>query len=228
MNEQGEQITMNRIRTLSLLAIAAVTVPAVMAYQNFTTPKAPDVPPQLPATPSKSQVELVAARPFKLDAPATHWWRAEQPKYDAGYVLVLKVDPVLVHPRQTAEPVLYVGAETAERVNLGHESGYVIAIVPTAKDGSGQPVLDLGAMPIFFGTAELPERIDAARAASELAAAQRNGVGPALGATTISITPAMEFESDHELKLYCSDLIAQYSPTETDLVNGLRVPLLGK
>lgn len=213
---------MNRTRILALLALAAA-VPAVLAYQNFTQGKAPDVPPELPAAAAKSPISVVEAREFTLGEPTTHFWRKEQPKYDRGLVVVLKVDPTLVHPRQSAEPVLYVGAQTAERVNLGHESGHVIAIVPFV-DGA---VIDLSVAPIFFGTAELPERIDGVRAAEELAAAIRAGAkAPGADAIALVTQATVSFADDYELKLFCSDLIAQYSPTETDLVNGLRVPRL--
>ena len=48
-----------------------------------------------PADPRSSQVELLEARPFQLDAPEVHHWRAERPTYRAGYVLVLRTDPEL-------------------------------------------------------------------------------------------------------------------------------------
>lgn len=213
---------MNRTRIVILLALAAV-VPAVLAYQNLTQGKAPEVPPELPAAPAKSPITVVEAREFDLGAKTTHFWRKEQPQYDRGLVVVLKVDPTLVHPRQSAEPVLYVGGQTAERVNLGHESGHVIAIVPFVDDAK----IDLAVAPIFFGTAELPERIDGVRAAEELAAAIRAGAkAPGASAIAAVTQPSVSFADDYELKLFCSDLIAQYSPTEIDLVNGLRVPRL--
>lgn len=216
---------MKSTRIVTLLALAAAAIPAVMAYQNFAQSKAPDVPPELPVQAAKSPISLVEARAFSLAKPTTHTWRLEQPQYDQGLVLVLKVDPTLVHPRQSAEPVLYVGAQTAERVNLGHESGHVVAIVPFVNGAA----IDLSVAPIFFGTAELPERIDGMRAAEELAAAIRAGA-KAPGADVVGqvTLPAVSFDDDYELKLFCSDLIAQYSPTEADLVNGLRVPRLGQ
>ena len=65
-------------------------------------------PPQLPATPAPVQ-DIVFAQPFTLDRGEVSNWRAERPEITSGYILVLKVDPDLVYPRQTAEPVLYVG-----------------------------------------------------------------------------------------------------------------------
>lgn len=218
---------MNRnTKTLLSLALAAVTVSGVYAWKK---PFDSDSPPELPAQPQKSGVVLLRAQPFTLEQSATHYWRLEQPQYTAGYVLVLQVDPQLVHPRQSAEPVLYVGTQTANRVNHGAESGRVVCIVPTGIDAKGQPDLDLSTAPIFFGTAELPERIDAARAASELAAARKLGARPASeGDVRAATQTAVSFADEYELRLFCSDLIAQHSPTETDLVNGLRAPRVGQ
>ena len=218
---------MNRnTKTLLSFAIAALSVSGLYAWMK---PIDADIPPALPAQPQKSGVVLLSAQPFTLDEAATHYWRLEQPQYDAGYVLVLQVDPQLVHPRQTAEPILYVGAETANRVNVGNESGRVIAIVPAPLGADGMPSLDLAQSPIFFGTAELPERIDAKRAAEELALARKSGARPASAADVAAATkPVVGFHDDYDLRLFCSDLIAQHSPTETDLVNGLRAPRVGR
>src|SRR5258707_13144593 len=57
--------------------------------------------------------DLVFAQAFKLDKSYPHTWRKEQPQVSSGYVLVLAVDPEFVRPKQVAEPVLYVGNQTA-------------------------------------------------------------------------------------------------------------------
>ncbi|MBM3984859.1 MAG: hypothetical protein FJ296_04090 [Planctomycetes bacterium] len=183
----------------------------------------PALPPALPA----GGIDVLYARPFTLQVPAVHAWEAAQPRYDAGWVVVLAVDPQLVVPRQTAEPILYVGDRTAERVNFGHESGRVVAIVPSARDASGSLTLDLAAAPIFFGAAGLPEQVDAAHAAAELAAARARGVrAPSAAAVAAVAQPAVNFSDDWELRLWCSDLIERWSPQEADLVAGLRAPRL--
>ncbi len=187
----------------------------------------PDDPPPLPAAFPVGGIDVLYARPFTLQNPTVHAWQAGQPRYDAGWVLVLGVDPQLVYPRQTAEPILYVGDQTAERVNFGHESGRVVAIVPSARDVSGRVALDLSAAPVFFGGTGLPEQVDAARAASELQAARERGVRPATVASLSVVTqPQVDFADDWELHLWCSDLIERWSPQETDLIAGLRVQRL--
>jgi hypothetical protein len=215
-------------RNVKILLAAALAAASVTGAYAFLAGKTEELPPEIPAKPEASPVSLVFARPFTLDEAAVHYWRAEQPSYDAGYVMVLAVDPQLVHPRQGYEAVLYVGDQTAERVNQGHESGHVVVIVPAPKSADGGVALDLAAAIPFFGSPALPEQVDAAIIAAQLAAAKRAGaVAPPATAVAEALAPAVEFANDYELRLYCADLVAQYSPLEVDLVNGLRAPRVG-
>lgn len=217
---------MNRSRTVLLALSAAVLLGgAVTAYVR---PWLDDGPPELPAAPASLPVKLVLAEPFTLGQPSVHSWRLEQPQFDSGYLLVLEVDRTLVHPRQAAEPVLYVGEQTAQRLNLGHESGFVVAVVPAPRAAAGGIALDLASVPIFFGAPDLPERIDAAAIAREVAAARAAGVaGAGAAAVAKAARPQLAFADDWELHLHAADLIEAYSPSEGDLVAGLRVPRVG-
>ena len=132
-------------------------------------------PPQMPATPAPVQ-DIVFAQPFTLDQGEVSTWRAERPMVTSGYILVLKVNPDLVYPRQSAEPVLYVGDTTAERLNVGYRSGHVVAVV--GADITGDDAMDLSKVKIWFGTPELPERVDANRIAQESALADAAGIQP--------------------------------------------------
>ncbi len=138
-----------------------------------------------------------------------------------GTLLVLKVNPDLVFPPQVAEPVLYVGDSTAERVNRGQGSGYVIAIVPGK--------IDLAKTPIWFGTPELPERVDAAMIKSERAAATKAGIKP-FGKKTVAAAVAkggratLEVADRYELGRLIAPLILEYSSEETELAESLLVP----
>ena len=67
--------------------------------------KLPDEPPPLPAATPVGGIDLLYARPFTVDVPFTHMWRAERPQVQAGWVLVLAVNPDLVFPRESAEPL---------------------------------------------------------------------------------------------------------------------------
>ena len=178
--------------------------------------------------PTDSVRGLIAARPFTLDTPTTHFWRKEQPLYRAGWILVLEVDGQAVTPRQIAEPVLYVGAQTAERVNNGAVSGRLVVIVPSELGPDGRPALDLAQAPVWFGAPELPERIDAVAiqtsladglkhgalpfSAGEIAAALANGGGP------------VRFEGRDDLEVEAALFVLAHAPDERDLAQGLLVP----
>lgn len=210
----------SRIVMFSVLATLAVGAGVFAVMEGDGDPR-----PAVPAVPHASPVELVLAQPFVLDRAATHWFRAEQPSYDAGYLLVLRVDPALVVARQVAMPVLYVGAETAEPINGGETSGHVVALVPAPLRRDGTPDLDLTTTPIFFGAADLPERITQAMARAELERAMTGGaVAPSADAVAAAMRPVVHFPDDFELRIQAADFIEVYAPDEVDLVRGLRVP----
>jgi hypothetical protein len=177
-------------------------------------------PPPIPNNPAQSPLRLVEARRYTLDEPYVHFFRMERPQVRSGYLLVLEVDPDLVHPRQVAEPVLYVGRQTAERVNRGELSGHVVALVPGD--------FDLAQAPAFFGPPALPEEQDAARIDAALEAAVAAGVAPwpAPVLEAAAREPVHLPDYDRLLRL-AADLIEEYSPQEVDLIRGLRVPVLG-
>lgn len=175
----------------------------------------------VPAT--AGAVELLDAIPFALDEPFVHEWRAEKPLATAGWLLKLRVDPELAVPRQTFEPVLYVGSETAERclpeialvpaVEGGLapvEQGLLVVLVPAPLGADGRVDLDLESAPIWFGSLELPERVDAARIAAELAAGRASGAGKARRVAGLDLGAAAErtvrARTRAELEPYVADL----------------------
>jgi len=206
-------------RALASLGLLALTT----ALAALSPAPADDPLPPLPDKWPVGGVEVLHARPFTLAQPAVHAWRAEQPKYSAGMVLVLAVDKALATPRQTAEPILYVGDQTAARLNAGSESGRLVVVVPAPLGADGKVALDLTAAPIFFGTPGLPEQVDAAAAKRELQAAKRAGIAPPTAAAVkAALQDQVAFDGELQLRLYASDLIEQFSPQEADLVSGLR------
>src|SRR5690606_37988228 len=135
------------------------------------------------------------------------------------YIIVIEVNPDLVYPRQSAEPVLYVGDQTAQRLNVGYESGFVVALVPGELEGDNK--LDLTKAPIWFGTPELPERVDADRIRQEKALAVNVGIKP-FDAEKIEKVLAEGGETMAEETLagvleVVADLVDEYSPQEADL-----------
>mgnify|MGYP001044961618 FL=1 len=174
-------------------------------------------PPQMPATPAPVQ-DIVFAQPFTLDQGEVSNWRAERPTITSGYILVLKVNPDLVYPRQSAEPVLYVGDTTAQRLNVGYRSGHVVAVV--GADITGDDALDLSDVKIWFGTPELPERVDANRIAQESALADAAGVEPFSARKIDDLLAQNDTLSEASMAGILDDvasLIRRFSPQEEEL-----------
>jgi len=211
---------------MKLLLSAAGTVAAglilvgTVVATRTSAPEQGDLPP-LPAVPQTTPIEVVFAQPFTLEEPGVHTMRAEQPSYLEGMLLVLRTDPERWRVRQSYDNVLYVGAETAERVNLGDGSGHLVVIVPGP--------LDLASARVFLGEPELPERVTKAEAERQLALAVAAGVPP-LGSALARVTTAPPvFAADElELRLHASYLVERYSPDEQDLIASLRVKRVPK
>jgi hypothetical protein len=171
--------------------------------------------------------DIVFAQAFRLDKPYTHAWRKEQPQVSAGYVLVLAVDPEFVRPQQVAEPVLYVGDQTAERINAGDVSGRLVVLVPSSSNSRGEVALDLSRALIWFGAAELPERVDTAQVNAEQGAAQKKGVKPLaeqnVRAALSRGGSVLHLANREALERKVAALLQEYSPNETDLIRGLSI-----
>jgi len=169
--------------------------------------------PPLPATPAPVDAVL-HVRPFVLDEGFAFDWRKERPTVTRGTLVVLQVAPELVYPRQTAEPVLYVGEQTAMRLNVGYPSGRVVAIVPGDPPGEGALV--------FFGTPELPERVTAATIAAEVTKARAAGIAPAARDARVRADGAVTRANLAALLVDAAALIDRYAPDESARAMSLR------
>jgi hypothetical protein len=178
--------------------------------------------PPMPKTPAAVD-DIVYARPFSLEKGFKFFWRKERPEVTEGLILVLKADKALLVPRAAMMPVLYVGDQTAQRVNHGHESGYFIVLVP------GQP--DLTKAPIWFGTPNLHDQVDASTIEAERKKADEAGIQP-LPTKKVQAALARGGEPlDAEnlgqvLHGEVADLILKYSPQEKHIAEGFRVPVV--
>ena len=206
-----------------ILGAALITTVAATTGVFATGDAALKAPLQVPENPAvELPVELIYARAFQLDTPAVHAWSAEQLTYTDGVLVVLEADPDWLASRQTAEPVLYVGNQTLERINVGHPSGHLVGIVP------GITLAELADAPIFFGQATLPESVDQAHIDAELNAAVSSGLrGP--GEARVDVASAQSDTAITAFDLFdlyvnASYLVEEYAPTERDLYEGLRVP----
>lgn len=194
----------------------------MVLFATMTAP-VPAGPPEVPATPAPVDAVLLA-QPFTLDEPYEFQWQAGNIMVKRGLLLVLEVDPDLVIPRQTPEPVLYVGNGTAERVNSGYPSGKVVAIVPGT--------VDLAAAPIWFGDPMLPEQVTAGIAASQRARADEAGIGPVgadLPESALDSDGSVVKLADYDaLRRRAAELVAQFAAGEEDLATGILAPKVGE
>jgi hypothetical protein len=163
--------------------------------------------------------DVVEIRPFTLDEGYRHDWRQERPLVKSGTLVVFKVDTDLVYPRNAAEPVLYAGNQTAQRLNTGHESGFVIAMIP------GE--IDLAREPAWFGSRELPERVNADTIHAERAQADNAGIRPFDAEKIQSVTRGRLEAGDLAalLREHVATLLTQYSPQEKALAETWRLPV---
>ena len=198
----------------ALIAIALSIVLIVVLLGNGQNESRAAAP-----TTQDEKIQLIHAQRFDLGRAARHRWRLGAPLYESGWLLVLEVDPTKVLPRQSKQPVLYVGAQTAERINVGYESGHVVAIVP------GDFFL-VDAL-IFFGDPALPEEIDTAHCERQLAAAQADGaVAPTTDQVTAAMHEPLRLADAVALRNAAIDLVEVHAPDEQDLIQGSRVPLV--
>jgi hypothetical protein len=174
--------------------------------------------PPLPSTPMPV-TDLVFARPFTLAQGYKYDWSKDGPIVTSGTLVVLKVNPDLVVPRNTAEPVLYAGSQSVQRLNDGHESGHVIAIIP------GE--IDLTKSPIWFGRPGLPERVTAQTIRTERALADAAKIQPFAAEKVHSVTKERLQVSDLSslLRDYVADLVLAFSPQEKSLADTWRLPV---
>ena len=176
-------------------------------------PSTPDFRPQ-------PVIDIARIQPFRLEQSFKYDWRRDQPEVQSGLLVVFKVDTNLVTPRNALEPVLYAGNQTVQRLNHGHESGFVIGIIP------GQ--IDLSKEPVWFGTPALPERIDAEMIARERTKAERSGISPLRSTDIQSRTqdPVVASDLATLLREQAANLLLEFSPQEKRLAESWRLPVM--
>lgn len=166
-------------------------------------------------------IDILEIQPFGLKEAYQYDWLQDRPLVSDGLLVVLKVDPSQVVPRNAAEPVLYAGDRTVQRLNQGDRSGYVVAIIPGD--------LDLASEPIWFGRPELPERVTPEVIKEERDLADSAGI-KAFGADKIqgALRGAIAVEDLATLlRGPAADLVLKYSPDEKDLAATWRLPTTG-
>ena len=215
---------MNRPLPAGLGLVACALVAGAVALSSGTQDPSPDGS-KPPAEAAPDAVwDVLAARPFRVAEPFTHWWRQERPQVTAGHLLVLAVDPQRFIPRQGFEPVLQVGDQTAERVNRGHLDGALVVVLPSEAGPDGWPLRDLAQAPMFLAAPALPETVDAAWLERELAATAavpfaRERIDLALA----SGGAPLDARDQLEVTWAAARWILEHAPSEQDLAEGLLV-----
>ena len=209
---------MNRIRVskffpgLGVLWLLALAVPASFG-QNAPPTKAQITP--------AAAIDIVEIQPFRLKEGYQYDWLESRPIVSDGLLVVLKVDPSLVVPRNAAEPVLYAGDRTVQRLNQGDGSGFVVGIIPGD--------VDLAAEPIWFGHPELPERVTPEAIKEQRSLADSAGI-KAFDPEKVKSALRDVIEAENLAELLrgpAADLVLKYSPDEKELAETWRLPATG-
>jgi hypothetical protein len=201
-------------RWLGALWFSALAVPAGFG-QN-----APAAKPQPVPTPA-AVLDILEIQPFRLRVGYRYGWLESRPFVSDGLLVVLRVDPRHVVPRDAAEPVLYAGDGTVQRLSQGQGSGYVIGIIPGG--------IDLTSEPIWFGRPQLPERVTPEVIKEQRTLAESAGI-KAFGPDKIkgALRGAIEAEDLAALlRGPAADLVLKYSPDEKHLADTWRLPTTG-
>lgn len=207
-----------------ILTLAAAAAILAQVGQQQPAPKPAPAPapaqqpvsgtPGIPMTPLAVK-GVLSVRSFTLTQGYEHDWRQERPVVTEGVLIVLDVEPNAVYPRQSAQPVLYVGNQTAERINVGYLSGKVVAIVPGK--------VDLATTPIWFGTPMLPEQVSENTIKVERSKADTAGIKP-MGkdkASTVATAPKLALADKAALLKEAATLIRTHAPDEAELANNI-------
>jgi hypothetical protein len=192
---------MQRFFVAALALVASASI-ATLAVALRPTPTA-----------APAALEVVERVPFTLASPATHWFRAEQPSFAAGELVVVRSNGPDLALMGVSTPVLYCGAETAQQLNIG-ASGVVVCVVPFAADAD--PVDGSG--PWFLGAPELPERVTLADARAEFAAALERGERRQASEPRATV----ELADELALSALAADLVERFVEGESDTVRALR------
>lgn len=186
--------------------------------------------PELPTTPSvRSAAQPVFVQWVELEQPYQSDFRAERPSVRAGWLVVVRAESALLTPRSLAEPLLLAAGDgwtaSVEWMQHGHTSGHRVCFIPFVEDakragspsGSIKARASLRGLRIWFGTPELPERVDAAMLTRELALAQANGLEPTRADQMPASSADLALADRGALVARMRQLAAKWCPAEVDI-----------
>jgi hypothetical protein len=148
------------------------------------------------------------AQPVHLAVGAPYHWVAGAPVRQDGWILQIRVDPQVLVPHQVGAQVLYAGPTPIAVVNADTAGGCAVGYVLGPYDPATTPV--------FVGSAQLPERVDAAAGAREAAAATATAHPPAV------LAPSAALDDLRGIYAILAERVAACAPHETDVIATLR------
>ena len=205
--------TVGLLRFLNCILFSGAAVLAASANTN-----AQEVTKQEARTLPAPVDDLVYARRFTLTEGYRWGWRADEPATKVGVIVVLRVDPQLVIPRNSLSPILYARDRMLQALNFGHKSGHVIGLIP------GE--VNLSETLIWFGSPTAPGRVTPQSIRAERAQAEKAGIRP-FPATKIERATKAPVEApdlDSLLRGELADLVLEYAPEESNLARKWRLP----
>ncbi|WP_026619777.1 hypothetical protein M728_004284 (plasmid) [Ensifer sp. WSM1721] len=164
--------------------------------------------------------ELLAVHRFELQEGFEFDWSAEARTVRSGTLVVIKVDPDIVVPRNAPEPILYAGDRTVQRLNRGSGSGVIVGLIPGD--------IDLSAAPLWFGAPGLPESVTAETIRNERRLAERAEIRPFAreAVERVRAEPLVANDLAELLRTHVADLVLQYAPQERALAESWRLPVV--
>lgn len=169
--------------------------------------------------PQGDRLVVHEAIPFRLAKPMYHTWRAETPRFTEGVLAVIEGDPALLAATQSANPLLCWGDEVPQVLNDGRHHGHVVVVLPLLGKGG---LDDLADAPLFLGPRVLAETMTKESMVATAARARDEGAIPVPENRLPRAADEIQLEDEIALYRRASDLLARYSPSETDRIAWLR------
>lgn len=220
--------------TRMLIALSAVVLTLSLSVTSQSGVKGDAaVAPALPAVViapvaiTPAPVTIISIRPVAIAQSYPTDFRKEHPQVSAGWLVVIRADSALLAPRALAEPLLLAsGSDWVESVewfnhgfNHGFTSGHRVCFIPAPAGKDGFPSRSLTGLRMWFGSAQLPESVDAAILDRERADADAAKIASLTEQQSQELTRAhgndpLRTANRDELVAATQALIAVWSPAE--------------
>ncbi len=209
-----------------LMSLAALTLSATAdARQDGAANAAANTLPALPVTPSIESVPtIVAIQAVTLEEAYQSDFRSERPLVRGGWLVTIRGDKSILAPRALAEPLVLAGGadwtESVEWFNHGGLSGHRVCFIPAPVNAQGELARTTDGLRVWFGSARLPESVDAAVLQQERAAADNVGISAAHqsqldAASKGSARQIVRIQDRDALIALAHSLISKWSPDES-------------